>query len=250
MNGDFRIDSEEVQAAKPITVFYIHGWLDGQSEGTLLEAARNAHDNGARYLLIDMSRLDTLTSAGMRAGSGFMSGMPKVRSGWRTGMVNTGWSMKVIQPGDHAYLEFAGVAGRYHAPVWRTVLVGDVSDEVSRRADCNDAAMTLALDMLAPGVTGAQVYDAMAEVFEEYGQREFIHPLFGYSVGIGLLGSWGEPYYLGPSNDAPLQENMVIHHGSYMLSPRHWGMAVSQTILITADGCESLTKTDFKAIRA
>ncbi len=67
MNSDFRIDSEEVQAAKPVTVFYIQGWLDGQSEGTLLEAARTAHDNGARFLLIDMSRLDTLTSAGMRA---------------------------------------------------------------------------------------------------------------------------------------------------------------------------------------
>ena len=67
MNSDFRIDSEDVQAVKPVTVFHIHGWLDGQSEGTLLEAARTAHDNGARYLLIDMSRLDTLTSAGMRA---------------------------------------------------------------------------------------------------------------------------------------------------------------------------------------
>jgi len=67
MNSDFRIDSEEVQAAKPVTVFSIYGWLDGQSEATLLEAARTAHDNGARYLLINMNSLDTLTSAGMRA---------------------------------------------------------------------------------------------------------------------------------------------------------------------------------------
>lgn len=67
MNSDFRIDSEEVQAGKPVTVFHVSGWLDGQSESALLEAARTAHDNGARYLLIDMSRLDTLTSAGMRA---------------------------------------------------------------------------------------------------------------------------------------------------------------------------------------
>ena len=51
----------------PVTVFRLRGWLDAQSEEQLLEAARTAHDGGARYLLIDMSDLDTLTSAGMRA---------------------------------------------------------------------------------------------------------------------------------------------------------------------------------------
>jgi anti-anti-sigma factor len=67
MNSDLRISSEELQADVPVTVFRVRGWLDAQSEEQLLEAARNAYDGGARYLLIDMSDLDTLTSAGMRA---------------------------------------------------------------------------------------------------------------------------------------------------------------------------------------
>ena len=67
MNSDLKITSEQRQASVPVTVFHIGGWLDGQSEGQLLERARLAHDDGARYLLIDMSDLDTLTSAGMRA---------------------------------------------------------------------------------------------------------------------------------------------------------------------------------------
>ena len=67
MNSDLRISSEEMQAAVPVTVFHLRGWLDAQSEGQLLEAARISYDGGARYLLIDMSDLDTLTSAGMRA---------------------------------------------------------------------------------------------------------------------------------------------------------------------------------------
>ena len=67
MNSDLRISSEEVQAEVPVTVLHLRGWLDAQSEGQLLEAARNAYDGGARYLLINMSELDTLTSAGMRA---------------------------------------------------------------------------------------------------------------------------------------------------------------------------------------
>jgi anti-anti-sigma factor len=67
MNTDLKISSEEVQVDVPVTVLHLRGWLDAQSEGQLLEAARLANDAGAKYLLIDMSELDTLTSAGMRA---------------------------------------------------------------------------------------------------------------------------------------------------------------------------------------
>ena len=67
MNSEFRIVSEQVQAGVPVTVFHIRGWLDAQSEAQLLENARLAYDEGSRYLLINMSDLDTLTSAGMRA---------------------------------------------------------------------------------------------------------------------------------------------------------------------------------------
>ena len=67
MNSDFRITTEPMQADVPVTVLRLRGWLDAQSEEQLLVVARNAYDDGARYLLIDMTDLDTLTSAGMRA---------------------------------------------------------------------------------------------------------------------------------------------------------------------------------------
>ena len=67
MNSDLKITSEQAQARVPVTIFRIGGWLDAQSEPQLLEAAREAYEDGARYLLIEMRELDTLTSAGMRA---------------------------------------------------------------------------------------------------------------------------------------------------------------------------------------
>ena len=67
MESDFKITSEQLQTSVPVTVFHISGWLDAQSENQLLASAQEAYDGGARYLLIEMSRLDTLTSAGMRA---------------------------------------------------------------------------------------------------------------------------------------------------------------------------------------
>lgn len=67
MNSDLKISSEQMQGNVPVTVLHLRGWLDAQSEEQLLEVARTSYDNGARYLLINMSELDTLTSAGMRA---------------------------------------------------------------------------------------------------------------------------------------------------------------------------------------
>ena len=67
MNSDLKITAEQVQAAVPVTVLQVRGWLDAQSEEQLLAASRTAYEAGARYILIDMSELDTITSAGIRA---------------------------------------------------------------------------------------------------------------------------------------------------------------------------------------
>jgi anti-anti-sigma factor len=66
MNSDLKITTEQHQASVAVTVFRIRGWLDAQSEGQLLQEAQSAYDGGARFLLIDMSELDTITSAGIR----------------------------------------------------------------------------------------------------------------------------------------------------------------------------------------
>ena len=67
MNSDLKISSEQKQADVPVTVLHLRGWLDAQGEGELLEQARALQEGGVEYLLIDLSELSTLTSAGMRA---------------------------------------------------------------------------------------------------------------------------------------------------------------------------------------
>ena len=62
-----KITKEQVQGKVQVSVLHLRGWLDAQSEDKFLEAARIAYDDGARYLLVNMHDLDTLTSAGMRA---------------------------------------------------------------------------------------------------------------------------------------------------------------------------------------
>lgn len=67
MDITLKITQEQVQGIVPVTVFRLRGWLDAQGEESLLAAARDTYDAGSRFLLLDLSEVDTLTSAGMRA---------------------------------------------------------------------------------------------------------------------------------------------------------------------------------------
>jgi anti-anti-sigma factor len=67
MNADLTITTEQKRSKVAVTIFHLRGWLDAQSEGQLVQAAQTAYDGGARYLLLDLAEVDTLTSAGMRA---------------------------------------------------------------------------------------------------------------------------------------------------------------------------------------
>jgi len=67
MDITLKITKEQVQGSVPVTVLHLRGWLDAQSEELLLATARDSYEEGSRFLLIDLSEVDTLTSAGMRA---------------------------------------------------------------------------------------------------------------------------------------------------------------------------------------
>jgi anti-anti-sigma factor len=67
MLSDLKNSVENVEGRVPITIFHLRGWLDAQSESDFVKWASEAYEQGTRYLLLDLSELDTLTSAGMRA---------------------------------------------------------------------------------------------------------------------------------------------------------------------------------------
>ena len=61
------ITSEHVQARVAITVFRLKGWLDAQSENQFVQAAQAAYEAGARFLVLDLSQIEAVASAGIRA---------------------------------------------------------------------------------------------------------------------------------------------------------------------------------------
>ena len=50
-----------------VTILHFDGSLDRQTENLAIESARTAKNSGARFLLIDLSDVDVITSAGLHA---------------------------------------------------------------------------------------------------------------------------------------------------------------------------------------
>jgi anti-anti-sigma factor len=67
MGVEFKLTKEQPEGKSDIAVFHLAGWLDASGEGRLVEAVQAARQQGAKYVLLDLNDLDTVTSAGIRA---------------------------------------------------------------------------------------------------------------------------------------------------------------------------------------
>jgi len=61
------ITTSQIQGDVSASVLHLAGHLHGATEQNLVDRARQAYEDGARHLLLDMSELDVLSSAGLRA---------------------------------------------------------------------------------------------------------------------------------------------------------------------------------------
>lgn len=65
--SELDITASQIQGDVPVTILHLKGHLHGSTEAELLDRARQAQEDGSKYLLLDLSGVEVLTSAGLRA---------------------------------------------------------------------------------------------------------------------------------------------------------------------------------------
>ena len=136
------------------------------------------------------------------------------------------------------------------ADMTRTFVAGAVSDEVAELATVVRDALEAARAAARPGVTGRALYDAAADVIERAGhptqrtrrEGEQLSSGFYFSLGHGVGLEVHEPPGLGLAGREPLVAGDVvaIEPGVENL-PGIGGVRFEDLLLITDDGCETLT---------
>lgn len=65
--SELNITSSQIQGEVTVTILHLSGHLHGNTENQLLDRARQAYEDGSKYLLLDLSGVEILSSAGLRA---------------------------------------------------------------------------------------------------------------------------------------------------------------------------------------
>jgi Xaa-Pro dipeptidase len=182
-------------------------------------------------------------AAMVRAGSEYFANDPIVTSGWRAGIPHTTFERTRLRRGDTILLELSGVYGRYVGPLMRTVSIGPPGEMVRRMADLCHEGLERAIRAVRPGVTAGEVDDACRTVMEDAGVFEMFRKRTGYSVGFAFPPSWNEGHIISLRRGDPtvLEPSMVFHIPPALREYGRRCVGLSETVVVTAGGCEVLT---------
>lgn len=167
---------------------------------------------------------------------------PIVTSGRRSGILHSTHKRRTIEPGDTILLEIGACHQRYTAPQMRTLTIGRPSNDVRRTADACVAALNAVLDALRPGAVARDVAEVGWRALAAAGDDLVFHGNFGYGIGAGFPPNWADATgFIQRDQSTVLEPGMVFHHPIAVRRLGQFGVAFSETSVITKDGCEVLT---------
>ena len=177
-----------------------------------------------------------------RAGGEYPCLAPIVTSGRRSGILHSTHKRRTIEHGDTVLLEIGACHQRYTAPQMRTLSIGPPSDEVRRTANACIAALNAVLSVLRPGAVASDVAETGWRELAVAGDDLVFHGNFGYGIGAGFPPNWADATaFIQRDQNTVLEPGMVFHHPIAVRRLGQFGVAFSETSVITKDGCEVLT---------
>jgi Xaa-Pro dipeptidase len=173
--------------------------------------------------------------------------LPLVRSTPTLALEHVTWSDRPLEHDDTLFVELSASVARYHAPLSRMAYVGAGPRGLEDVAAHALAGLDAVRGAIRPGATAGEVYDAwQGAVNERLGHSRYRRHHCGYVVGIGFPPSWSGtsvPVGLRAGSQLALREGMVFHVFSWILGQGPTDYGVSDTALVTTEGCELLTST-------
>lgn len=141
-----------------------------------------------------------------------------------------------------------GRISRYHGDLTRTIVPGDISEEVKKMHAAVVAALDAAIAAIRPGVNGREVHETACRVLQEHGYgaatkgfevadgvARMIHST-GHGVGLEVH----ELPNLRPM-DMPLEEGDVVTVEPGLYLEGFGGIRVEDTGIVTRDGFRNFT---------
>lgn len=209
----------------------------------MMEAAIKATVPGVNERTVAAEVLKEMTLAGGE----LPSFGPFIRPKKRLGEEHGTWGGDFLAANDTLFVELAGCYKRYHAPIGRFIYTNPPSRAERVQEICLEA-FNVVTHAMKPGTTADEVYKNWQTVVDESGLSDYHRHHAGYMVGMSFPPTWMEganrsPFGLRKGSDLMLESGMTFHVLSWLVGSRIGDYFVSNTVLVTDDGGESLTTT-------
>jgi Xaa-Pro dipeptidase len=173
----------------------------------------------------------------LKGGSSGASFQPLVQTGPNTAEPHSATSSRRLERGELLLIDFGARVGGYVSDITRTLAMGEPEAELSKVYEIVQAANAAGQSAAGPGVPCQEVDRAARRVIDDAGYG----PYFIHRTGHGLGLEVHEPPYIVEGNMQRLETGMTftVEPGIYL--PGRGGVRVEDDVVITEDGCESLT---------
>lgn len=145
---------------------------------------------------------------------------------------------RVLKVSDLVLIDWGAAYEEYFSDITRTFAMGDPDPELEQIARFVEGANSAARAAVKPGVLTCEIDLAARKVIEDAGYGEY----FIHRTGHGLGREGHEEPYISKFDKTVLEPGMTftIEPGIYL--PNRGGVRIEDDVLVTEDGCLSLTK--------
>ncbi|MBJ3762442.1 M24 family metallopeptidase [Maribius pontilimi] len=160
--------------------------------------------------------------------------VPLLPSGPDAAAAHLTWDGRPFRADEATFFEISGCYRRYHAPLCRTVYLGDPPSEMRHAETAVLKGIDAGLAAAIPGNRACDIAIALKGALAEAGIDR--QGRVGYAVGLSYPPDWGEhTVSLRESDTTELRPGMTFHFMP-ALWMQDWGLELTETIVIAESG--------------
>ena len=150
------------------------------------------------------------------------------------------WSDAPFRPGEATFFEIAGCYRRYQCPTSRTIFLGKPPPALLNVEQAVIEGIQAGLEMAKPGNRCQDIAEKFTTILEK---RTGIikKSRCGYSIGLSYPPDWGERTMSLRAGDHTILEPGMTFHFIPAVWHDDWGMEITESILITNTGAQTLS---------
>ena len=198
----------------------------------MMQAMRDALKPGVKESDVRAAGLAALAEVSPGC-QGFMS----VASGNKASDPHAVGADRVIESGDYVVIDMGARYQNYPSDITRTFPCGEITDEMRKIYEVVKQANAAGKAAVRPGMTCQEVDRITRKVIVDAGYGEYFTHRTGHGLGLEIH----EEPYIVEGNETVIREGMVftVEPGIYL--PGVGGVRIEDDVVVTKDGCYSLT---------